>query len=216
MSKLRVLTLVSLLLIVVASACTLPSVATQPPGSAVPSTAIPTVAIPTIAIPTIAIPTIAITTPYPVQKVAQDENCDEKGEEGEEGDDVPVKWASADGKVLVRWFGRAAAGLPPYDKNAENNAPTVLPGNPSGPALLTSPALSIERRTLPNGTFQALESGNPSTPIKVQRITDKGEADALIGKNVEDTDCRDSYSRDSCRRNSTSRRLGSNAREGAS
>ena len=144
---------------VVFSACASKGPADAPPpaGSAVPDSPTP--------------------TPSPVQEVAQDEECDE---EDEAGDDVPVKWASADGKVLVRWFGRAAAGLSPYDPDAENGS-TVLPGNPSAPAPLTSPALSIERRTLPNGSFQALEFG-------VQRIVDEDEAEDLIGKDLADTD----------------------------
>ena len=167
----RVFIICAVTVFLLAGACRVPGDATQPAGSAVPSTATPTIAIPTIAIP----------TPYPVQKVAQDKECDE---EDEEGDDVPVKWASADGKVLVRWFGRAAAGLPPYDKNAENNAPTVLPGNPSGPALLTSPALNIERRAFPNGSFESLDPSGS----EVQRITDQNEAEDLIGKDLADTD----------------------------
>ncbi|HIF71877.1 MAG TPA: hypothetical protein EYQ61_04920, partial [Dehalococcoidia bacterium] len=67
-------------------------------------------------------------------------------------DHSPVSWATAQNKVLIRWFGREAAGLPKYEEG-ENNLPTVLPGSPG------TPSLRVERRNMPNGDFKVIKSG---------------------------------------------------------
>ncbi|SVD99865.1 uncharacterized protein METZ01_LOCUS452719, partial [marine metagenome] len=41
-----------------------------------------------------------------------------------------VTWATEPNKVLIRWFGRAAAGLPEYDPESLDNLPTILAGSP--------------------------------------------------------------------------------------
>ena len=69
-----------------------------------------------------------------------------------ETDHSPVSWATAQNKVLIRWYGREAAGLPKYEED-ENNLPTVLPGSPG------TPSLRVERRDMPNGDFKVIKSG---------------------------------------------------------
>ena len=64
-----------------------------------------------------------------------------------------VTWATEPNRVLVRWFGRAAAGLPEYDPESEDNLPTILPGSE------TAPTVKIERRSLPDGSFQQIDAG---------------------------------------------------------
>jgi len=64
-----------------------------------------------------------------------------------------VTWATEPNKVLIRWFGRAAAGLPEYDPESLDNLPTILPGSQ------TTPTVKIERRVLPDGQYEELAAG---------------------------------------------------------
>jgi len=78
-----------------------------------------------------------------------------------------VTWATESNKVLIRWFGRAAAGLPEYDPESPDNLPTILPGSPAAPSV------KLERRAFPDGTYEELAAG-------VTRVSDQTEAQDLL------------------------------------
>jgi hypothetical protein len=81
----------------------------------------------------------------------------------------PIAWATSEGAVLVRWFGREAAGLPPFFANSDQNLASVLPGSPGTPEIL------IERRLLPDGAFGVIHPG-------VSRMTDQVQIQEIIGQ----------------------------------
>ena len=57
-----------------------------------------------------------------------------------------VVWATDENSVLIRWFGRDAAGL-------EDNDETILPGSAGAPTL------KLERKTGENGSYSEVASG---------------------------------------------------------
>ena len=78
-----------------------------------------------------------------------------------------VTWATDQTNVLIRWYGREAAGLPVYAPESNNSLPTILPGSP------LAPTLKVERKTIPSNTYEELASG-------ITRLTDQSEAQDLI------------------------------------
>jgi hypothetical protein len=93
-----------------------------------------------------------------------DENSPVAGQNNSSGS---VTWATDQTNVLIRWYGREAAGLPVYAPESNNNPSTILPGSPAAPTL------KVERRTLPSNTYEVIASG-------ITRINDQSEAQDLI------------------------------------
>ncbi|MBT7079130.1 MAG: hypothetical protein HN926_07165, partial [Chloroflexi bacterium] len=108
-------------------------------------------------------------TPAATNENVNDSSGADDNNAAEDQNNAPgsVTWATDQTNVLIRWYGREAAGLPVYEPELDNNPPTILPGSPSAPTL------KVERRTLPGNTYEVIASG-------ITRINDQSEAQDLI------------------------------------